>query len=67
MTKAEMIAAYDDAPDGLDARALESLLTNALREAGLEQPEVDVDATEPSALTRHPETGKTRRFIPRPT
>ena len=67
MTKAEMIAAYDDAPNGLDARALESLLTNALREAGLEQPEVDVNATEPSALTRHPETGKTRRFIPLPT
>ena len=55
------------APDGLDARKLESLLTNGLRDAGLEQPEVNVNATEPSALTRHPETGKTRRFIPLPT
>jgi hypothetical protein len=43
---------------------LESLLAKGLRAAGLEQPEVDVSATEPAALARHPETGKTRRFIP---
>jgi phenylacetate-CoA ligase len=54
------------APDGLDAGKLESLLTNALRDAGLEQPDVDVNTAEPNELIRHPETGKTRRFIPLP-
>jgi len=55
------------APDGFDVRTLESLLAKGLRGAGLDHPEVEVNLADSGALARHPETGKTRRFIRLPT
>jgi hypothetical protein len=54
-------------PGGFDVRTLESLLATGLRGAGLDPPEVEVNLADSGALARHPETGKTRRFIRLPT
>lgn len=48
----------------LDLSALRDRLTGALEQAGLAEPEVAVRLVE--SLDRHPETGKLRRFVPRP-
>ena len=50
------------APPALDVDRLRDGLATALGAAGLARPEVTVRAV--SALDRHPETGKFRRFIP---
>src|SRR5262249_2400088 len=50
------------APPALDVDRLRDRLANALGAAGLARPEVTVRAV--SALDRHPETGKLRRFVP---
>jgi len=52
------------APEGLDAGDLGTRLAANLRSAGLADPHVTVRILDPSAIERHPETGKTRRFIP---
>jgi phenylacetate-CoA ligase len=46
----------------LDEAALASALAQSMRSGGLADPDVTVHAVE--AITRHPQTGKTRRFIP---
>ena len=50
------------APEALDVDRLQEHLARALDAAGLACPEVRVRAV--SALERHPETGKLRRFVP---
>jgi phenylacetate-CoA ligase len=47
----------------LDHAALASSLVGSLQTAGLREPHVHIH--EVTAIARHPETGKTRRFIPR--
>jgi hypothetical protein len=47
---------------GLDQRALAAAVRDSLRRAGLPDPDVTVRVTR--AIPRHPDTGKTRRFIP---
>ena len=49
------------APD-LDQTALTAALAGTLRRAGLPDPEVTLHAV--AAIPRHPDTAKTRRFIP---
>jgi phenylacetate-coenzyme A ligase PaaK-like adenylate-forming protein len=50
-------------PDGgLDVHTIAARLKDALRAAGLADPEVTVRSVD--AIERHVETGKTRRFIP---
>ena len=46
----------------LDQRALAAALAGGLRQAGLPDPKVTVSVA--SAIPRHPDTGKARRFIP---
>jgi phenylacetate-CoA ligase len=48
----------------LDAAALAGRLEHALRQAGLTEPRVSITLAE--AITRDPQTGKVRRFIPLP-
>ena len=50
------------AAGGLDQAALTAALAGALRRAGLPDPEVTLRVV--AAIARHPDTGKTRRFIP---
>ena len=50
------------AAPGLDQTALTAALAGTLRRAGLPDPEVTLHAV--AAIPRHPDTGKTRRFIP---
>jgi phenylacetate-coenzyme A ligase PaaK-like adenylate-forming protein len=59
---ASVVAAEPGA--GVDLPALTSHLTAALAEAGLPAPEVAADQV--PQLSRHPGTGKLRRFIPLP-
>jgi phenylacetate-CoA ligase len=47
----------------LDHAALASSLQDGLHTAGLREPHVHVHQV--AAIARHPQTGKTRRFIPR--
>jgi hypothetical protein len=46
----------------LPAEALTAQLATALRTLGIHDPEVVVHPV--AAIERHPQTGKTRRFIP---
>jgi phenylacetate-CoA ligase len=52
------------APCGVDERALAARLAAALGGAGIGAAEVTVEPV--PAIARHPDTGKARRFIPRP-
>jgi phenylacetate-coenzyme A ligase PaaK-like adenylate-forming protein len=52
------------AEPGLNRAALASSLEGALREAGLREPVATVRAV--ATISRHPATGKARRFIPLP-
>jgi phenylacetate-coenzyme A ligase PaaK-like adenylate-forming protein len=52
------------APCGVDERALAARLAAALGGAGVGAAEVTVEPV--PAIARHPDTGKARRFIPRP-
>ena len=51
------------ADGALDSPALASSLRHSLHAAGLHEPHVDVH--EVASIVRHPQTGKTRRFIAR--
>jgi phenylacetate-coenzyme A ligase PaaK-like adenylate-forming protein len=46
----------------LDHAALATALAHSLRNAGLPDPQVTITVT--AAITRNPQTGKARRFIP---
>ena len=48
--------------DDLDQAALTAALASSLRQAGLSHPQVTVRVV--TTIARHPQTGKTRRFIP---
>jgi phenylacetate-coenzyme A ligase PaaK-like adenylate-forming protein len=50
---------------GFDQRALAARVEHALRQTGLAEPQVNI--TTVRAISRHPETGKVRRFIPTAT
>jgi phenylacetate-CoA ligase len=50
------------ARDDLDQPALTAALAASLRQAGLSRPQVTVRVV--AAIAHHPQTGKTRRFVP---
>lgn len=52
------------APGGVDEPALAARLAGALRAAGVRDPEVTVETV--AAVARHPDTGKSKRFLTRP-
>jgi phenylacetate-CoA ligase len=52
------------APGGVDEPALAARIAAALRGAGVRAAEVTVESV--AAVARHPDTGKTKRFVTRP-
>jgi hypothetical protein len=52
------------APGGVDEPALAARLAGALGAAGVPDPEVTVETV--AAAGRHPDTGKSKRFLTRP-
>jgi len=52
------------APGGVDEPALAARVAAALRGAGV--PAAEVTVAPVAAVARHPDTGKTKRFVTRP-